>query len=220
MLDSPDTGDSELYASKNLDGKTVPQFGLRNLKLPYAAIRHLLAFFDAVLIVLSSVIGGEAYQIYATGDYASAEPLLGAGLIAGLLYVLIGQSTGFYDIGAALSKRRDFRQIFAQWSLVSLLLTLLAFLMKVGPAFSRGSIICFAIIALVALLACRRLSKRLVVSVVADGRVQGRRAILLGTRDELAALSLDEMLRTFWTNRSRQNCFLLASKQPFFNDGF
>ena len=81
----------------------------------------------------------------------------------------------------------------AQWSLVSLLLALLAFLMKSGAVFSRGSVICFGSLALLSLLVCRRL-KRLVSAAVTDGQVQGRRAIVLGTRDELGALAAEDLL--------------------------
>jgi len=40
----------------------------------------------------------------------------------------------------------------------------------------------------------RRFSKRLVAAAVAEGQVQGRRAIVLGTREELAALGEEELL--------------------------
>lgn len=114
------------------------------------------------------------------GDFRNVDQLLGAGLIAALLYVLIGQSSGFYDLRAAFSKRKDAGRIFAQWSLVSLLLALFAFLMKSGALFSRGSIICFGLLALFLLLLSRRIAKRLVASAVTEGQAQGRRAIALG----------------------------------------
>lgn len=167
-------------------------------KIPYSALQYLLGLVDGFLIIFSSVAGGGLYQIVANGEFRSADQLLGAGLIAALLYVLIGQSSGFYDLRVAFSKRRgDAGRIVMQWGLVSLLLTLLAFLMKSGAVFSRGSIICFGSLALLLLLVCRQFSKRLVVNAVADGQVQGRRAIVLGTREELAALGVDELLERF-----------------------
>jgi Undecaprenyl-phosphate glucose phosphotransferase len=168
------------------------------LKIPYFALQYLLAFVDAALIILASLVGGGLYQLAANGDFTNADQLLGAGIIAASLYVLIGQSGGFYDLRVAFSRRRkDAGRIFAQWSLVTLLLTLLAFLMKSGAVFSRGSILCFGSLALLLLLACRRFSKRVVATAVADGQVQGRRAIVLGTREELAALGVEELLERF-----------------------
>jgi Undecaprenyl-phosphate glucose phosphotransferase len=168
------------------------------IKVPYSALQYLLAVFDATLIIFASVVGGSLYQLVANGDLDHVEALLGAGIIAALLYVLIGHSNGFYDLRVAFSKRRkDAARIFALWSLVSLLLAWLAFLMKSGAVFSRGSIICFGSLALILLLVCRRFSRRLVASAIADGQVQGRRAILLGTREELASLGVEELLERF-----------------------
>jgi Undecaprenyl-phosphate glucose phosphotransferase len=168
------------------------------IKVPYSALQYLLAVFDATLIIFASVVGGSLYQLFANGDLNHVEELLGAGIIAALLYVLIGHSSGFYDLHVAFSKRRkDAGRIFALWTLVSLLLAWLAFLMKSGAVFSRGSIICFGSLALVLLLVCRRFSRHLVASAMTDGQVQGRRAILLGTREELASLGVEELLERF-----------------------
>lgn len=167
-------------------------------KIPYSALQYVLSLVDGFLIIFSSIVGGGLYQIVANGEFKNADQLLGAGIIAALLYVLIGQSSGFYDLRVAFSKRRrDAGRIIMQWSLVSLLLTLLAFLMKSGAVFSRGSIICFGSLALLLLLVCRQFAKRTVMNAVAEGQVQGRRAIVLGTREELAALGVDELLERF-----------------------
>jgi Undecaprenyl-phosphate glucose phosphotransferase len=179
---------------------TAPQFVREGskIKIPYSALRYLLAFFDAALIVFASVAGGGLYQIVANGDFNRVEPMLGVGIVAASLYVLIGNSSGFYDLRVAFSKpRRDAGRIVALWFFVSLLLTLLAFLMKSGAVFSRGSIICFGAFALLLLLMFRQVSKRLVATAVADGQVQGRRAILLGTHEELASLGIEELLERF-----------------------
>jgi hypothetical protein len=160
-----------------------------NVKIPYFALQYFLSLIDAVLIIAASLVGSGLYQIVATGEFSNADHLLGAGIVSALLYVAIGLSGGFYDISAAFSKRKDAARILAQWSLVGLLLALLAFLMKSGAVFSRGSVICFGSLALLSLLVCRRFSKRLVSAAVTDGQVQGRRAIVLGTRDELGALA-------------------------------
>ncbi|WP_283814452.1 undecaprenyl-phosphate glucose phosphotransferase [Bradyrhizobium commune] len=157
-----------------------------------------MASFDAAAIMFASVVGTGLYQIVANGDLSHLEPFLGVGPVAALLYVLIGSSTGLYNLRAALAKnRRDLGRIFAQWSLVSLLMTLLAFLMKSGAVYSRGSVVCFGLLAPVLLVGCRRLARRLVSDVVADGQVRGRRAILLGTNEELASLGVEELLEKF-----------------------
>lgn len=181
-----------------LQTSPAPERTVPKIKIPYSALQYFLAFSDAVLIIVASIAGGGLYQVVANGDFRNPEQLLGAGIIAASLYVLIGQANGLYDLRVAFSKRRkDAGRILAQWSLVTLLLTLLAFLMKSGAVFSRGSILCFGSLALLLLLVCRRYSKRLVVAAVNDGQVQGRRAIVLGTREELAALGVEELLERF-----------------------
>lgn len=167
------------------------------LKFPYAALRYVLALTDSVFIVAASLIGGGAYQFLANNTLAHTDMSLGAGLVAATLYILIGQSVGFYDLQAVFSTKRDIKQIVAQWALVSLMLALLAFLMKVGAGFSRGSIICFATLALALLFISRSLVKRWVRDAVADGRVQGRRIVLVGSREELAAIGSNELLQRY-----------------------
>ncbi|WP_271565132.1 undecaprenyl-phosphate glucose phosphotransferase [Bradyrhizobium sp. CCBAU 11386] len=195
--ESPPTSETSTADALALRSLSASPAGL-NVKIPYSALQYLLALVDASLIVFASVVGGGLYQILAIGDFTNIDQLLGAGIIAALLYVLIGQAGGFYELRVALSKRqRDAGRIIAQWSMVSLSLTLLAFLMKTGAVFSRGSIVCFGLLALVLLLACRRFSKDQVASAVADGQVQGRRAIVIGTREELAALGVEELLERF-----------------------
>ncbi|MET4023038.1 undecaprenyl-phosphate glucose phosphotransferase [Bradyrhizobium sp. S3.2.12] len=165
------------------------------IKIPYSALAHLVASFDAAVILFASVIGTGLYQILAKSSLDHLEPVLGVGPVAALLYVLIGYSTGLYDLRAALAKkRRDSGRIFAQWTLVILLLTSLAFLMKSGAVYSRGSVICVSLLAPFLLMGCRRFAKRIVAGVVADGQVKGQRAVLLGTGEELAALGFEELL--------------------------
>src|SRR6202158_4360801 len=192
-------GRSSVEAGPILGDAPGSKFKRYNLKLkfPYVFLQHCLAMADAVLIVTASLVGSGGYQFFANGSFANVEQFLGVGVIAALLYFLIGQSASFYDLQAIFSPRRAAGGIVARWSLVSLSLSLLAFLMKIGPVFSRGSIVCFELLALLSLLVSHRAAKRFVASAVADGRVQGRRAVLVGTREELAALDGSEILRRF-----------------------
>jgi Undecaprenyl-phosphate glucose phosphotransferase len=81
--------------------------------------------------------------------------------------------------------------------LMSLLLTLLAFMFRIGIEFSRGSIVCFAGVSLVALLASRNLMKTALSWAVRQGRVQGRRVVTVGLPDELATIGAADLLRRF-----------------------
>ena len=162
-------------------------------KIPHAALRYLPALADAGVIIVSSLIGSGGYQFFANQNPNQNLGVseLGAEIVAALLYVFIGQSVGFYDLRAVFSTRRDTKRIFAQWMLAGLLLTLLFFLTKVGGEFSRGSIVCFAFLALMLLLISRSITKRWVGDAVAEGRVQGRRVVVVGSREELASITAE-----------------------------
>jgi Undecaprenyl-phosphate glucose phosphotransferase len=81
--------------------------------------------------------------------------------------------------------------------LTSLLLALLAFLFRIGLEFSRGSIICFAFLALAFLYVSRNTMKAGLTLAAEQGRVQGRRVVVVGLRDELAAVGEGDLLRRF-----------------------
>jgi Undecaprenyl-phosphate glucose phosphotransferase len=197
------------------------------IKFPYAALRYVAAGADALLIVAAGYLGNLSYQAFVGAQDGSAETLLRASVLAAALYLFFGHLRGIYEFRSVFSARADARRIFVQWSLVSLVLGLLAFLMKVGPVFSRGAVVCFAVYALVLLICGRMVAKKFAMAALNEGQVQGRRVIILGAREELAALDLDESLKRFGfsevkrvslaTNRN-QNFALTESELQSVND--
>ncbi|MEK9284920.1 undecaprenyl-phosphate glucose phosphotransferase [Bradyrhizobium sp. ISRA442] len=181
------------------------------LQIPCAAIGVLFAAADASFIVLASLLGARGYQ-----DLISHAPWnlnfhVGAGVTAALLYVLVGRSSGFYQMSSLFSVQKV-SSIVWQWFLISLILAMLAFLFRIGVEFSRGSIICFAGLALPMLLISRNLMKAALASAMKQGRVQGRRAVVVGLRDELAIISHADLLRRFGLNEvARVACPAAAS---------
>ena len=175
----------------------VPSRQTPNLQIPCAAIGAVFAAADAGSIVLTSLLGAEGYQLFISGAPWNVDFHVGAGITAAVLYLLIGKSAGFYQVAEIFSLRRDTSRILGQWLLTSLLLALLAFLFKIGVEFSRGSIICFAVLALASLFASRSLMKAALMLAVRQKRVQGRRVLVVGLRDELAAVSNEDLLRRF-----------------------
>jgi Undecaprenyl-phosphate glucose phosphotransferase len=167
------------------------------LQFPCAAIGPIFALVDAVSIVLAGFVGAGGYQLLIFGTAWNLDFHIGAGITAALLYLLIGKSSGFYQVADILSSRRETSQILWQWFLTSLSLALLAFLFRIGIQFSRVSIIGFAVLALPLLFASRSLMKTAVTSAMSRNRVQGRRVIVVGLRDEFAALRETDLLHRF-----------------------
>ncbi len=162
-----------------------------------SGFRYVSAAIDAFLILLASLVGGAGYQLAVNSSFGNVSALLGAGLIGALLYVLIAHSIGFYSLSSLLARKSDLRSVVVVWSVVGLLLSLLAFLFKVGADFSRGSIICFSLLALVLISLWRVNAKWIVARASASGKMGGRRVVLLGQADELLALEGPKLLRSY-----------------------
>lgn len=175
----------------------IPYLKFPDLQIPCSAIAPAFAAADAAAMVSASLLGAEGYQLLISRAHWNLHLHVGAGITAAVLYLLIGGSLGFYQVADIFSSRRNTPRIVWQWFLTSLLLSLLAFLFRIGDEFSRGSIICFAGVALALLLLSRSLMKAALTSAVRQGRLHGRRVILVGLRQELATVGRADLLRRF-----------------------
>ena len=190
-------GEDSVYEAKKSSNLQFANLKIPDLQIPCSAIASVFAAADAAAIILAGLLGAEGYQLLTSGATWNLNFHVGAGITAAVLYLLIGRSFGFYQVADIFSSRRNTSRILRQWLLTSLLLALLAFLLRIGIQFSRGSIVCFAVMALALLLASRGLMKAALTSAVRQGRVQGRRVVLVGLRDELAAVGKADLLRLF-----------------------
>ena len=184
-------------ASTALLPQGLSRRSLVKLQIPCAAIGAIFATTDAALIALASLLGAGGYQRFISAAPWNLSFHVGAGVTAAVLYLLMGGSSGIYQVTEILARRQVRSRILWQWFLTSLLLALLAFLLRIGVEFSRGSIVCFAVVALLSLLASRSLMKAVLTRAVRQGRVQGRRVVLVGLQDEFEAISEDDLLRRF-----------------------
>jgi len=173
---------------------------LPRLKLAYDYLGPLFAVADAFIVATTTIIGSVIYWRFALNEPGDLSVFLGLGLVTGMTYAAVGWQFGIYRIFSLLHPRRDYGQIVAGWLFVMLLTALVLFLFKVGDQFSRGSIILSAGIALSALITWRIIIKRYLRTALANGAIQGRRALLIGTQNELADFSGDELLLGFGLN--------------------
>src|SRR5882757_317529 len=163
-----------------------------------SALGRAFATVDAVTILLASVLGAKGYEFLISGAPWNLHFHVGAGAAGALVYVLIGRSSGYYQVSELLSSsRRDSSDALWHWLLTSLSLALVAFLFKIGVDFSRGAIFSFFGVAFVLLFSTRSLMKRTLLWAVRAGRVHGQRIVLVGLRDELAVISPIDLLRRF-----------------------
>ena len=173
---------------QNVPAASAPSAKTLTFQIPCAAIGAAFAAADAGSMILASLLGQKDTSFLFRARRGIGRFHVGAGVTAALVYVLIGRSSGFYQAADIFSLRKSGPRILWQWLLTSLSLALLAFLFRIGIKFSRGSIICFAVLALTSLFASRNLMKAALNWAVRQGRVQGRRVVVVGLRDELAAV--------------------------------
>ena len=124
-------------------------------------------------------------------------PHCAVGLLASFIYILRMSGGGFYDFPDGAKPRVEIGEILVCWLTTGLLLAFLAFLMKVGVAFSRGAFVVFYFVTPVGLLGVRKCTKIALTAAVARGIIGRRDIVLIGDLCELAALEPQDLLAFF-----------------------
>ncbi|MDR3466920.1 MAG: undecaprenyl-phosphate glucose phosphotransferase [Xanthobacteraceae bacterium] len=161
------------------------------------SIPYLLAMSDALVILLSSVLGGFVYQAFIGNPATDLIPYCAVGLLASFVYILRMSGAGHYDFPECARPRVEFNDILLCWLTTGLLLAFFAFLLKIGVEYSRGAFVVFYFVASVGLLGVRKATKGALTSAVARGAFARRDILLIGDADEVAALGAQDMLTMF-----------------------
>jgi undecaprenyl-phosphate galactose phosphotransferase/putative colanic acid biosynthesis UDP-glucose lipid carrier transferase len=151
---------------------------------------------DCVVIVIASVAAGVAYHAVVLGTPGDIGTFAGVGSNTALLFVLLAKSRGMYR-PAALLWASEWRRILACWAAVLLAMVSFLFLLKIGESFSRGAMLGFAVLGPNLLLVSRAAVANRLRSALARGRVAGKRAIMVGEREELDHRSATDLLRKY-----------------------
>jgi Undecaprenyl-phosphate glucose phosphotransferase len=186
-------------------GQAPIQSSPRRFHIPFYALNAFCGLADGLMIILASVLGGASYQLVANDTVGPVNQLFAAGVLAAVLFGFSAKANGLYQLSNILSPTRSRRRVVGNWMLVTLFLALMAFLFKVGADFSRGSIICFALLALVLLLVGRGVLRRCFNFAMAQNWIEGRRAIVIGSRDELASIDGSALLRHYGLTEVARN---------------
>lgn len=174
------------------DFSPAPSAGFSSDLIPY-----VLATADAVIILISSLLGAVGYQFLVGGQLTNALPHCALGLLAGVLYILRMKGSGYYDFPHSAKPRVEIGEILVCWSTTGLLLALIAFLLKVGVDFSRGAFVIFFVLASVGLLAGRKFTKLALAECISRGAIGRRDSVLVGDFDEIFALQPKDLLAFF-----------------------
>src|SRR5580692_5988767 len=161
------------------------------------AIPYVLSTVDAAIILISSLMGGVGYQLLVGNRMPNLLPYCAVGLLAGLLYVLRMKGSGHYDFPDSARPRVEIGEILVCWLTTGLLLAFLAFLLKIGVAYSRGAFVVFYFLAPIGLLSVRKLTKIVLSAAVSRGAVGRRDIVLVGEIDEIGVLGPQDRLSLF-----------------------
>jgi undecaprenyl-phosphate galactose phosphotransferase/putative colanic acid biosynthesis UDP-glucose lipid carrier transferase len=152
---------------------------------------------DAALIICASLIAEAFYQISVSGYVGEIDVALGIGVTDSLIFVFLVRSLGLYRLPVLLAPARHLARAVTASIIVLLSLTAILFLLKVGSAFSRGSMLIFALVEIPLLVTNRFVAERLVKSLITSGAISGRRAVLIGEAGELGRLGSAHLLHYF-----------------------
>ena len=158
------------------------------------AIPYVLSIADAVIILISSMLGGIGYQLLVGNPISNILPYCAIGLLASLLYILRMKGSGYYDFPDSAKPRVEIGEILVCWFTTGLLLAFIAFLLKVSVDFSRGAFVAFYFLAPMGLLGVRKITKIALAEAISRGVIGRRDSVLVGDVNEMAALEPKDLL--------------------------
>ena len=180
--------ESDIYDKLGEIGYSSRRSGFSADVIPY-----VLPAVDSFMILLSCLVGGIGYHLF-LGDPVEVLPLCAVGSLASLIYILRMNGSGYYQLQEAAKPRVELREILVCWFTTGLLLTLIAFLLKISAAYSRGSFIMFYTLVPIALVAARKATKAALAQAISQGSIGRRDTVLIGDPSEIAALRMADLL--------------------------
>jgi Undecaprenyl-phosphate glucose phosphotransferase len=156
-------------------------------------IPYILPTLDAFIILLSCLAGGIGYHLL-IGDPFETLPLCAVGSLASLIYILRMNGNGYYELLESAKPRVELREILVCWFTTGLLLALIAFLLKISAAYSRGAFIIFFILTPMALLAARKATKAALSQAISRRTIGRGDTVLIGDLSEISALQQGDLL--------------------------
>ena len=148
------------------------------------AVLAFVVEFASIMAV--SVASGIAYHLYAYDTPGQINVYLALGGLTGLLYTLPFAYRDEYDIEDFLEGRRASMRIFMVWNYAFLGLAVIGFLSKTTGVYSRGWLVLFYIVGLVAVIAIDAGIDAVLKLAITRGHIDRRRLMLVGAKDEIA----------------------------------
>jgi Undecaprenyl-phosphate glucose phosphotransferase len=150
-------------------------------------IERTVPVVDAVLIVAASFISSYGYHWLAMVETAKEAVFGGVGIIVAINFLAIMATRRNYILKNLMAFTRQATETIAVWAGVCAMLAIVAFTMKIGSEFSRGTVILFILTGLPALLIWRFAVMTLISHALANGSFARKKIIIVAERDQNAS---------------------------------
>ena len=145
----------------------------------------LVAIFDLTWIVLLGVAAGLLYDAVALDGQGEAQNYVGSGIAVATLYSVFGHAAQVYRAPNLVRLRWQVGRSTLIWLMTFVFLATLAFLLKIGAAFSRGQMLVFFTSGVILTALMRLAVARVCTLVISSGALKPNRIILVGLVDQL-----------------------------------
>lgn len=142
---------------------------------------------ETTVIVAASLVSGIAYHHSIYGETGPIMHFAGIGLLTAVLFAAPGIYRDDYQIHHFLARARKPGQVFLLWNMTFLMLAAIAFLSKTTGNLSRGWVLLFHPLGLLALTMAERRIAEMIENGLASGRIGRSRALIIGAHDRITA---------------------------------
>lgn len=160
-----------------------------NWSIPYKAITPLAIAIDLFAVFFAGTLSSIAYRVHVLGEPVQIDQFAGFAAVVAVLFVALAKSRDLYTLTELLNFKAQARKIATLWTVVFVFLTAVAFLMKIGSDFSRGTTLTFAALGVALLIGSRAGWRIYLADGLAVRRFAGRKVVLIS--EEPAAGDFD-----------------------------
>lgn len=143
---------------------------------------------ELLVIVAVAIVTGIGYHTVFYGVPGDVSRYADIGGLAGLTYALTFLVRDEYSVESLLEGRRGNTRLFLVWNVAFVTLAAIGFLTKSTAVFSRGWLLLFYSVGLIAVIALNATLQRSLGALIERGIVRRRRLMIVGTEDDVARL--------------------------------
>jgi Undecaprenyl-phosphate glucose phosphotransferase len=144
----------------------------------YSSIPAIVGAFDVFFLITTAVLTGTLYSSLQDTN-ADLTRYAATAIIVAAIFVSISHHRNLYSPAALANWKSQVRNILVVWTMTFLMFASVAFALKVGSDFSRGAVLLFGVVGLIALLLHRALWRIIIEHALEVGALRGQRSILL-----------------------------------------